>query len=239
MTVLAGEQFAAQLKADLEAKKAWRDHPFIKKFERGELAKEQVRDWVEQQYFVTGHDGHILLGAMLAKAPTEKVREEIVENIIEETTGSKIEGSAPHNELYLRLGEALGSTRERMLTLDPHPETLALRSYWELVILNRSFAEGMAAGSLGGEAQLPGSAARFAKVLEEKYGLTHEQSAFWWVHEQADAEHGDAAFRFVASLCTTEEEQQKVRTTLRRSLELAWLFFDGLERATSGMRKAA
>jgi pyrroloquinoline quinone (PQQ) biosynthesis protein C len=239
MAALSGEQFATQLKADLEARKAFRNHPWIKKFERGELTKEQVRTWVEQQYYVTGHDGHILLSAMLGKAPNDKIRQEIIENIIEETTGSKIEGSAPHNELYIRLGEALESSREKMTNLEPLPEALALRSYWELMMVTHSFAEGMAAGSLGGEAQLPGNAARFAKVLEEKYGLSHEQTAFWWVHEQADMEHGDAAFRFVASLCTTEEEQKKVRATLRRSLELAWLFFDGLEKATSEMRKAA
>jgi pyrroloquinoline-quinone synthase len=227
---LTKEAFVAQLKADLEAKKAFHQHPWVKKFERGELTHEQARGWIEQQYYVTGRDVHVLLSAMYGKCPDPKAREQLIENILEEETG-KISGVAPHPELYIRLGEALGSTREKMLNLEPLPETLGLRSYWEVMMLSSSFAEGVAAGSAGGEAQLPGAAARFAKVLEEKYGLTHDQSAFWWVHEEADKEHGDAAFHFLASLCKTEEEQKKVRAALRRSLDLVWLFFDGLERA--------
>lgn len=232
----SNQTFVLQLKADLEAKKGFHQHPWVKKFERGELTREQVRGWIEQQYYVTGRDGHVLLSAMYGKCSDPKARQQLIENILEEETG-KISGVAAHPELYIRLGEALGSTREQMLNLEPLPETLGLRSFWEVTMLNGSFAEGVAAGSAGSEAQLPGAAARFAKVLEEKYGLTHDQSAFWWVHEEADKEHGDAAFNFLASLCQTEEEQRKVRTALRRSLDLVWLFFDGLERAYGTQRQ--
>ena len=51
---LSSEEFIKQLKNDLESKKAFHDHPWVKKFERGELTKEQVRGWIEQQNYVTG-----------------------------------------------------------------------------------------------------------------------------------------------------------------------------------------
>jgi hypothetical protein len=64
--------------------------------------------------------------------------------------------SAPHPELYIRLGEALGSTREKMLNITPLAESLALRSYWLSAVDMYPFVEALAALSVGGEGQVPG-----------------------------------------------------------------------------------
>lgn len=69
--------------------------------------------------------------------------------------------------------------------------------------------------------------------------MTHEQTAFWWVHEEADREHGGSAVELVAKLAHTDEEQQRVRDAVDHSLELLWRFFDGLELAYGLQRKAA
>ena len=227
---LSSEEFIKQLKNDLQRKKAFHDHPWVKSFERGELTKEQVRGWTEQQNYVTGLGINVLMGGLYAKCVDAEAREEIVESLLEEETG-KISGTAPHPELYIRLGEALGSTREKMVNLEPIPEARALRAWYELLMCpTHSFAEALAMG-VGGESQLPGAAGRFAKVLEEKYGLTHEESAFWWVHDAEDAKHGDSAFRLLARLAHTDEDQKKVFNAVRGYLDLWWLFYDGLERA--------
>ncbi len=208
------------------ARRVFWDHPFVEKFRRAQLSRDQVRHWIEQQFYLTGRV-HDLIGPLYVHCEDAQVRAEILNNLIEEETG-KMSGSAPHPELYIRLGEALGSTRERMLNIQPLPETLALRTWWIWLVEKRPFVEGLASVSVAGEGQVPGAAKEFARILEQEYGLTHEQSAFWWVHEEADREHGNGAMEIVAKLARTDEEQQRVRAVVRNTLELMWRFFDAL-----------
>jgi pyrroloquinoline-quinone synthase len=236
---LTSEQFAAELKEMVAKRRAMYDHPFIAKFRRGELTREQVKQWVEQQFYLTGRV-HDLLGPLYTHCEDASIRAEILNNLIEEETG-KMSGSAPHPELYIRLGEALGSTREKMLTIAPLAESVALRSYWLWAVEKCPFVEALAAVSVAGEGQVPGAADEFARILEQKYQLTHEQSAFWWVHEEADREHGGGALQLVSRLARTDEEQRRVRESVHNTLELMWRFFDGLNNAQNAhtMSKAA
>jgi pyrroloquinoline-quinone synthase len=223
---LTTEQFSNELKSTVAARRVFWDHPFIQKFRRAELSKDQIRHWIEQQFYLTGRV-HDLIGPLYVHCEDAKVRTEILNNLIEEET-DKMSGSAPHPELYIRLGEALGSTRERMVNIQPLPEAVAMRTYWMWLVDHRPFLEGLASVSVAGEAQVPGAAEEFARILEQKYGLTHEQSAFWWVHEEADREHGGGAVELVARLARSDGEQQQVRDIVRNTLELLWRFFDGV-----------
>ena len=213
-------------------------HPWVKKFERGELTREQIRGWIEQFYQVVGKDIHRIMGGFYFKCPDPAIRQEIVENLLEEEQG-KVSGTAGHPELCIRLAVALGSSRERIQNLEPLPETRALRCWYELAMApSTPFIDALAMG-VAGEAQLPGAAARFTEVLEQKYGLTHEQTAFWWVHDEMDREHSDGAYHALAKMATTDDDQRRARSAVKGYLDLWWLFFDGLERAYGGVRKAA
>ncbi|MEW6298110.1 MAG: iron-containing redox enzyme family protein [Thermodesulfobacteriota bacterium] len=234
---LTSQQFAAELRSMVAKRRAFWEHPWIQKFRRAELSKEQVRHWIEQQFYLTGRV-HDLIGPLYVNCEDAEARVHILDNLIEEETG-RMSKSAPHPELYLRLGCALGSTRETMLNIRPLPESVALRTWWVWTVAHRPFAEGLAAVSVAGEAQVPGAGNEFARILEEKYGLTHEQTAFWWVHEEADREHGGSATELVSKLAKTDAEQQRVRDVVDHTLELLWRFFDGLELAYGLQRKAA
>ena len=234
---LTSEQFAKELQNMVTHRRAFWDHPWIQKFRRAELSKEQIRCWMEQQFYLTGRV-HDLIGPLYVNCEDAEVRAHILDNLIEEETG-RMSKSAPHPELYIRLGCALGSTREIMLNIHPLPESVALRTYWVWVVAHRPFMEGLAAVSIAGEAQVPGAGNEFARLLEEKYGLTHEQTAFWWVHEEADKEHGGSAIDTVVKLAKTDEEQRRVRDAVDHTLELLWRFFDGLDLAYGQQRKAA
>ncbi|MBM4258843.1 MAG: hypothetical protein FJ147_23440 [Deltaproteobacteria bacterium] len=234
---LTSEQFAQELRKMVTQRRAFWDHPWIQKFRRAELSKDQIRSWMEQQFYLTGRV-HDLIGPLYVNCEDAEVRAHILDNLIEEETG-RMSKSAPHPELYIRLGCALGSTREKMINIHPLPESVALRTYWTWVVAHRPFMEGLAAVSIAGEAQVPGAGNEFARLLEEKYGLTHEQTAFWWVHEEADKEHGGSASETVSKLAKTDEEQRRVRDAVEHTLELLWRFFDGLDLAYGGMRKAA
>ncbi len=146
---VTSERFAEELRGLVAERRAFWDHPFIRKFRQGELSKEQVRHWIEQQFYLTGRV-HDLIGPLYVHCDDAKVRVEILNNLIEEETG-KMSGSAPHPELYIRLGEALGSTRQRMLNIRALPESVALRTWWIWLVDNRPFVEGLASVSIAGE----------------------------------------------------------------------------------------
>jgi pyrroloquinoline quinone (PQQ) biosynthesis protein C len=78
---------------------------------------------------------------------------------------------------------------------------------------------------------VPGAFGPFARALEQHYGCTRAQVAFWDVHEQADREHSAIGDHVVVRLATTPELQADVRRAVARSLELWWRFFDGMASA--------
>jgi pyrroloquinoline-quinone synthase len=228
---LTPSELTRTLKDMVEHRKAYRDHPWIQRYVKGELSRAQIRTWIEQHYCTVG-DVYDILGPIYAGCPDPQVRVRILENLLEEETG-KITGSLPHRELMHRLIEALGGSREEIAQLKPLPETVARRSFMQLTARTRPFYEAITAISLAGEYQFGDVAETYARTGETKYGLSREATAFWWVHAEADKEHGGTAFEIVSQWVRTDEEQRRVIDTLRQSLDLVWCWFDGFVRATA------
>jgi pyrroloquinoline-quinone synthase len=109
---LTPTELTRTLKGMLEQRKAYRDHPWIQRYVKGELSRAQVRTWVEQHYCTVG-DVHDIFGPIYTGCPDPQVRVHMLENLWEEETG-KITGSLPHRELMCRLIEALGGSREEI-----------------------------------------------------------------------------------------------------------------------------
>src|SRR5438034_217478 len=109
----------------------------------------------------------------------------------------------------------------------PLPATAALIDWFLRSTREHPFIEGAAATNLAAEGQVPGAFGPFARALEQHYGCTRAQVAFWDVHEQADREHSAIGDHIVVRLATTPELQADVRRAVARSLELWWRFFDG------------
>ncbi len=55
---LTSEQFSTELQKMVAARRVFWDHPFVEKFRRAQLSRDQVRHWIEQQFYLTGrvHD---------------------------------------------------------------------------------------------------------------------------------------------------------------------------------------
>ena len=132
---LTPTELTQTLKGMLERRKAYRDHPWIQHYLKGELSRAQIRTWIEQHYCTVG-DVHDIFGPIYAGCPDPQVRVRMLENLWEEETG-KITGSAPHRELMCRLIEALGGTREAVAQLKPLPpageKQFPTRRIWVIV----------------------------------------------------------------------------------------------------------
>lgn len=223
------EAFVGELFAMVRERRSFGRHPLWQRILEGKLARRKMPVFAAQ-FFLQVREFPRALSALHSRCYNPAERLKLAESLYEEETG-RISGSAPHPELFIRLGLGLEMRREEMIEADPLPSTAALIDWFELSTKDRSFAEGVAAINVAAEGQVPGNFAPFARALERHYGLEREDVIFFDVHETADREHSDVGDNILSRMAMGDEERVKVRRAAERSLDLWWQFFDGIERA--------
>ncbi len=222
-------EFTRELLQTIDAKRTFGRHPLWLRISAGKLPRPSLQTWA-QQFFLQVREFPRAVSGLHASCPFADERVKLAESLYEEETGRISGCNVSHPELFIRFAEGLGLTRAEIVDAPPFPGTAALIAWFESATRELSFIEGAAAINLAAEGQVPGAFAPFARALERHYGLTHEQVAFWDIHEEADREHSDIGDHIVTRHATTSEWQEKIRRALRRSLDLWWEFFDDIER---------
>ncbi len=95
------------------------------------LDREQLLVHFRHEYLVYVRDFPVLIARVLAQVPdVQDVRFKLAENIYEEQTGG-VSKTAPHPELFLRMMEGLGFSREAFADDDAwlHPAALEYRDF--------------------------------------------------------------------------------------------------------------
>ena len=228
MTLPAGE-FARELQRTIDARRTFGRHPLWLSIANGQLARANVQTWAKQ-FFLQVREFPRAVSGLHASCTLADERVKLAESLYEEETGRISGCNVSHPELFIRFGEGLGLTRNDLLDAPPFPGTAALIAWFESATREYSFIEGAAAINLAAEGQVPGAFAPFARALEQHYGLSRDQVAFWDIHEEADREHSDIGDHIVMRHATTTEWQDKIRRALQHSLDLWWQFFEDIER---------
>lgn len=223
------ESFVRSLFAMVGERRSFGRHPLWHKIAEGKVSRDGMKIFAAQ-FFLQVREFPRAISALHSRCYDSVERLKLAESLYEEETG-KLSGSAPHPELFIRLGTGLGMKREEMTEAKALPSTAALIDWFELSTKDRSFAEGIAAINVAAEGQVPGNFGPFARALEKHYGLHREQVAFFDVHEIADRDHADVGDNILSHQPLTEAEQVKVRAAAERSVDLWWQFFDGMQRA--------
>jgi len=231
--MLAGAAFVEDLRAAIEAGRAFGRHPLWLRIVEGGLPRAALRPFVVQ-FFLQVREFPRAVSALHSSCPDAGQRIELAESLYEEETGRISGCNVSHPELFIRFGEGVGVPRAAMVDGAPLPATAALIDWFARSTKERPFIEGAAATNLAAEGQVPGAFGPFARALERHYGCAREQVAFWDVHEQADREHSAIGDHVVVRLATTPALQADVRRAVARSLELWWRFFDGIAAAIAG-----
>jgi pyrroloquinoline-quinone synthase len=224
-----GEGFVSEVFEKVKARRSFGRHPFWLKIADGKVDQDGMGVFATQ-FFLQVREFPRAVSALHSRCYDASERLKLAESLYEEETG-KISGSAPHPELFIRLGLGVGLSRDDMVLGKPLASTAALIDWFELSTKDRSFAEGIGAINLAAEGQVPGNFGPFARALERHYGLTREQVAFFDVHEIADRDHSDVGDHILSHMTMSETERANVWSAVERSLDLWWQFFDGIERA--------
>jgi pyrroloquinoline-quinone synthase len=105
-----------------------KDHWAWPWFAQGRVALPRLLPHFQQEWEVYVRDFPILLARVLGHAPPANVCEALAANIYEEQTGG-ISGSASHPELFLRMMEGCGFSRESFAKVKLGPNARAYRAY--------------------------------------------------------------------------------------------------------------
>ena len=164
------------------------DHPLIDRWAAGEARRETVAGAIREHWYWIGRLIPAALFNICANAPEDVVEMEM-ENYREETDPAN-----PHVELLLRFCEACGMTREQLAAGRGLPTTECWLD-WELNIsATQHWIAGVAGVHIASEAQEPRLFSKVLPALRETYKFTERELEYWWVHAEADIEHGGRAF---------------------------------------------
>lgn len=226
---IAPKAFAQDL-YDVVAARHSKNHPMIGMIERGELSREQLLGFAVQFYQLFPKVFPKPIAALYSRCPDdEDIEKHLLENLVEEGTG-QVSGSASHRDLYMEFGKVLGLSPEALNAAEPLPETAALLNWREVLFTQRPWIEAMAGQGYALEGTAAERMKRIVTGLREHYEIPREGMGYWTVHIEVEDEHGSVGAMAVERYAQTDAEQAAVRDAVQRTLDVFWLFFDGVKR---------
>lgn len=201
-------------------------HPFNQRMHRGELSPEELRLWVANRFYYQANIP-IKDAAILSNCPEPEVRRQWIQRILDHDGHGAEEGGI---EAWLRLGEAMGVSREAMLS---HRQLLpgvrfAVDAYVSFC-RTKPWIEAVAA-----------SLTELFAPLIVKERLAAILSHYKWVDPEGlqyfrnrlsqaprDAEH---ALSLVTERFRTCEAQERAVAALEFKCDVLWCLLDAVER---------
>jgi pyrroloquinoline-quinone synthase len=201
-------------------------HPFHVRMDAGELTREELQRWVANRFY---YQKCIPLkdAAILSNCPDVEVRRQWIRRIIDHDGTAEGTGGT---ESWLRLGEALGVTRDELLS-----EQGVLPGVRYAVDAYVNFARQKpwieAVASSLTELFGPGAMRARLEAFERHYpwidpaGLDYFRTRL--VQAPRDAQY---ALDLTVGRCTTREQQDAAVAALRFKTEVLWAQLDAIER---------
>lgn len=198
------------------------NHPLIAKWADGEVSRETIAGVIREHWYWISN---LIPGALFnicAKAPDDVVEMEM-ENYAEEANPEN-----PHVELLLRFCEACGMTREGLAAERGLPTTESWLN-WELnLTAQQPWIAGVAGLHIASEAQEPRLFSKVLPALRETYKYSEHDLEYWWLHAEADIEHGGRAFEILVKHCDTPDKQAMALHYASEGARMKYLFWDGI-----------
>ena len=219
---MSKSQFRTHLEGAVNARHS-RLNPFTEKWVKGELTRAQLGAWAAQHHQYVSQFPR-WCATVYGQCPDPDARDFLLENIIEEESGTK------HVDLLIRFAEACGVSRAEVESTVQLPTTRALTA-WCYEMAHKPFTEAAAGLLVGLESQVPGIYRRNLPPLKPLYGFADREIEFFAVHNEADEIHGERGYEIVETYSTTPEARRAAVDAVRQATEMRWQYMTGLHRA--------
>ena len=197
------------------------NHPLTEKWAAGQISKNAMMGWgIEQYHWIS----NIYKGELYKAANTPlEAQHLLLSNYLEE-----VDPERPHLDIILRFAAANGADIEKVKKSRGLPTTEAWVAWFNRVCKEESFIASVAATNIGTESQSPLLYGKVLPALRQTYRFKDEDIEHFWLHEEADTEHGGRGFGILDRYCTTPELQEMAVHYARESAKMRWFFFDGI-----------
>ncbi len=201
------------------------DHPFYQTWTMGKLPAVALREYAKQYYhFVMAFP--TLLSATHANTPHLSVRQELLENLIEEERGD-----GNHPGLWMKFAKALGVSEKEAQNTPLLPETKEAIETLRAQTRYGSYLEGVSA-LYAYESQIPEVAKVKIDGLKKFYGVTGAEAlSFFTVHQEADIYHSRDERNILERYAKTPAEQTACIDAAAVSSKAMLRLLDGVHRA--------
>ena len=201
-------------------------HPWRVALSQGRVSRQALVEYVKNRYYflanINRKDAQVI-----ANCPISDARRMLLRKYIDEE-GQDVAGGqlGPHYEMWLRISDALGISRDVMNSFE---EVLPVYRYTVDAVFSfaklQTWLEGVAA-TYATEGRMwkrytPKEEHKEEGLLGEgealarHYGLSQEDLLFFHVHSDANDEHGDINEAILKKYCTTAELQEKALAAAR------------------------
>jgi pyrroloquinoline-quinone synthase len=196
-------------------------HPFYLAWARGELSKNALTDYAQQYYHhVAAFPTY--LSAVHAKCDDQATRKQLLNNLIDEESGSP-----NHPELWKAFADGLGVEDAELAQTEKRPETKKLIETFRSVCGQGSTEEGLGA-LYAYESQIPAICESKIDGLKKHYGFTKpEHYEYFTVHIEADREHS-ATEREMLNRYIDDRNFGSVKASVNRVLDALWEMLSGV-----------
>jgi pyrroloquinoline-quinone synthase len=222
--LLAPEELVARLRA--QGTRYHNLHPFHRRMDAGELTEDELRRWVSNRFY---YQKCIPLkdAAILSNCPEVEVRREWIRRIIDHDGTT---GGTGGIESWLRLGEALGVSREELVS---ERRVLPAVRYAVDAYVNFAREKPWIEAVASSLTELFGPAAIRVRLdaLERHYRWIDREGLDYFrarlVQAPRDAQY---ALELTVERCRTREQQDAAVAALRFKTEVLWAQLDAIER---------
>ena len=219
-----GDDFVERLRA--QGTRYHNLHPFHVRMDAGELTREELRRWVANRFYYQ-ECIPIKDAAILANCPEVEVRREWIQRIVDHDGTAEGTGGI---ESWLRLGEALGVTREELVSeryvlpgvrfaVDAYVNFARQRPWVDAVA--SSLTELFGPGAI--KVRLEGMERHYPWI--DPAGLDYFRNRL----QQAPRD-ADYALGLVVERCRTREQQERAVAALKFKTEVLWAQLEAIER---------
>ncbi|GAA0494173.1 pyrroloquinoline-quinone synthase PqqC [Salinibacillus aidingensis] len=202
-------------------------HPFHVAMHEGKLSREQIQGWVANRYYYQ-KSVPIKDAVILSKLPSREFRRDWIQRITDHDGRNEGEGGI---EAWLKLGEAVGLSREELLEEDHIvPGVRFSVDAYVNFVQEKTWIEAVASSLT--ELFSPDLISNRIQVLEDLYPWINH-SGLGYFHNRLTQAPRDTniALKIVMDYCQTPEEQQRAIDALRFKCDVLWAQLDAIEHA--------
>ena len=201
-------------------------HPFHVRMDAGGLTREELQRWVANRFYYQ-ECIPIKDAAILSNCPEVAVRREWIQRIVDHDGTAEGTGGI---ESWLRLGEALGVTREELVS-ERHvlPGVRFAVDAYVTFARQRPWVDAVASSLT--ELFGPGAIKVRLAALERHYAWIDPAGLQYFRDRLVQAPRdADYALRLVLERCRTREQQERAVAALKFKTEVLWAQLEAIER---------